>query len=777
MSLIEDFATAQILAPHSRFRFVDKPYFSYSDFPWNSGVLAWNRNTDFIADHDGQYIYPAPVIVWHDQAVGYAVGYEDPDPAPSVGWEDFGNVPFTFRESQPEGFTEFHLQQTVANADVGQFEARAEVSCQGVTYLWSRRDQQAGRAADLTDRKYTTFRIGVGFGADRVLYSVRYVGRGEIKIAKSYDQGTTWEDLETLRQQGQFEAAFGQTGAGFDEASLPGGTSTFDEFDAPRDMNYLEFRLIAGRLMIWTGSNGPYVFDENRVDADGVPIVRIGQLTVKAYKFTALAFSAHPTKWKKSCVYDSPEIPIGFNNSDIAQPFVDAAGLVPPDWAATVYEMYPGSLDGPIATFRLALEGPTDGTFRGEDFADYCPAVRAVTLGWNRSIIYRPTAPLTAYADEISVAHEFNLETLQIESSGSLLFNNNRPRVIDGYSSNATWGEWLRDHGQVAADLYMSRTMPDGSIISPIQVFAGYGNNVGEVMAGPEGSSYTMGLVDRKIQLKNPRWDIPWLDGWNVFFAIAQLAQMGGVAKEDLGFAGYVPDQPFGVGTDLGAPDRPNAYYLPVGDAGSVLTRFSGANLWEIMSKICYSIGYMLFFDATGILQMAKFKMPAGTKRRFYESDHESTAQPFGGYEGCKSVSVAKDMGEVRNQSMLIGMRAFTKYEPIVYKLEDEDSIYDASVFNHLGYRNPSVWMDSQFSDEAFAFEAATELFRFVRSPGYSVSLVTWLQCDIFPLDMIQVQSRKLGTYDIRMMVTGVRHTVNKNGGMSMIRARYIPEF
>ena len=140
------------------------------------------------------------------------------------------------------------------------------------------------------------------------------------------------------------------------------------------------------------------------------------------------------------------------------------------------------------------------------------------------------------------------------------------------------------------------------------------------------------------------------------------------------------------------------------------------------------------------------------------------------------NVRMNKDMGEVRNTSIVIGVGVFTpRYDPIVYKFSDTDSVYNPLAYNHLGYENAAVWMDSQFADPYFAFSAARDMYYFLRTPGLSVTLTTWLQPDIFPLDMIMVQSPKIGTYGIRMMVTDVVHTVNKERGRSTISARFIP--
>lgn len=342
MALVRDTARATMAAPHTRFKFVKEPFYTHTDYPWQNGVLAWRQNVDFIVDYDGQYVYPSPVYVYHDQYDGYGASGDNP----LVGWEDTGTIPFGFTVNQPHGFYEFNEYISEGSSpEDGYFEATAEVACMGVFFLWNRTEPQVSDLVNPDIEQFTTFRIGVGWGDDRVLYSIRYVGRGEIKVAKSYDLGATWEELEDLRQKGEYGATFGIPNLQFDGVS--GDVPIYNNADL-REFNYLEVRLIAGRLMVWPGSGAPYVFDELRFNADGQPIVTINQLQVKAYRFLEFRMSGHPLKWKTECIYDSPEIPTGFYSESIDQPYVDAAGVVPAGWFANVYESYAGSLMGQL---------------------------------------------------------------------------------------------------------------------------------------------------------------------------------------------------------------------------------------------------------------------------------------------------------------------------------------------------------------------------------------------------------------------------------------------
>jgi hypothetical protein len=61
------------------------------------------------------------------------------------------------------------------------------------------------------------------------------------------------------------------------------------------------------------------------------------------------------------------------------------------------------------------------------------------------------------------------------------------------------------------------------------------------------------------------------------------------------------------------------------------------------------------------------------------------------------------------------------------------------------------------------------------RLPGLSIEFETWLQPDIFPLDVIVFDSVRLGVTSVRLMVTSVAHQVNKSFASSAIVGRLVP--
>ena len=128
-------------------------------------------------------------------------------------------------------------------------------------------------------------------------------------------------------------------------------------------------------------------------------------------------------------------------------------------------------------------------------------------------------------------------------------------------------------------------------------------------------------------------------------------------------------------------------------------------------------------------------------------------------------------------ETIVAGIDAFgPRWDPIVYRQEEEGIVHDPNAYNHLGYRAPFAWISSQFSGDAYAYRASVELMNYLRNPDLTIRLTSWLQPDLFPMDVIRFQSRRAGTAWLRLVVTGVRHAITPNIGRTAIRAQFIPE-
>jgi len=749
MRIQEDFSV-RFTGTRGLFPLQRTPFFVFTDFPWQTGVANAGMAEHVVFDFNLQAVYAAPYFVPHHQTLpGYGYGETQLD-LPYVVWTNNGGLAPQFRTNNPLGFLEVAVS-SANGRDV--LDMAAAGACQGVTFLWSRADIDEG-AGDPISQRFMTFRVGVGTGEDELLYSVRFEGVNTIRLATK-EYGGQWVDREVIASSSDVWKA-GALGNNLD--------------DAPLEMNVIEFRLIAGRMAIRIGcQDQASYFEEARCDALGNPLWQINSITIRARGFKALACSAHPMKWRSAVEWTSAESPIGFSSNSFGVPFADPAGPVPEgcDFYVDLDRSY---LAGPMVYYTASLVSAVSGTYRDVDYSDWTGAVRAVEWVYYGETSYNPEAGHIVQPEWIEIEHTFVPDSLEVVASARLGFNNSKKQLLPfGYFG--TWGQWLRDHGQVGLEIWGRRTVAEG-IYGPLELqFTGYGNTQGSAggQAGVNGA--VIACQGRRRQLKSPRWALPWMDGWNVFYAVAFLAQLGGVPISNMRFASLVPSVPFGEGSDLGDGHGNPAYYLPVGDAGSALSRPTSSDLWDLMVRIAASIGYMLFFDAAGYLVFDKFLPPRGIKRYFYESDVEA-----GGPQGCWSIESLKDMDEVRSDAILIGVDAFSpRWDPIVVKFTDQGVVDDERAFNHLGYPNPAAWIDSLFAESGFAWDAGLAMFSALRMPGYGVTFTTWYQPDIFPLDGVMVQSDKAGCSGVRMMVVQVQHRATKELTISKITARFIP--
>lgn len=532
----------------------------------------------------------------------------------------------------------------------------------------------------------------------------------------------------------------------------------------------IDFEVMSGKLIISIPaySSVPIIVpldNTNNTSTTGRTLTSEQALHAVWVNSTATTYTQNSTSWldylrltlwirkyKTPGVWESADHQLGFAPLNNPSFTYDYGGALPASTsvAATLIE--------PVtAKYQLTLSGTTTNTLDGQTYCDFTPTVRAVNFSYAMLSRQYWGIPTIIQPEQLSIKHNFDYNSLQIHSNASLTFNNNRGQ-FSSFFNNA---------GQNAVDIGI-----ESSHIMPgiqMQAFSGIGNRVSS-MRGAHGSSmFTMECFDRSCQLENPRWALPWMDGWNEFYAQYYLSQLGGIHPDQMGYAAYIPADPFNV--DLGDEYGNPAWYLPVGTAGTALTRFSGVNLWEIKSRLAFAAGKMLYFDAYGREQYRKFLGPATfVKRTFFEDD--SSGYPL----GCHTLSLHRSLEDVRNQVTVVGVDAFGPlWNPIVSHYSDDASINDPNAFNHIGYSQPIVWADSMFANSAFAEAAAQRLISFLRLPTLHVHFTTWLNPDIYPLDTIGVDAPRFGIAGLRFMVVSVSHHLDEGSfGSTSITARWM---
>ncbi len=608
--------------------------------------------------------------------------------------------------------------------------------------------------------------VVIGDGDDQVRYRVKTTTRFDFIIERNETTvETDWLEIGRV--------------PGADSAKNNGGQST--SFSGPL---LIEFRLICGRLSVRIGDlTTPFYFEESRIGVDGALITKIWRAEVEAESVGWFGFYFRPLCFYAEAALDSDEFQTGFFSTNIGDPVVEPAQELDPLWEVYV-DGDNSALTGPTCDYRLKFAYPESGTYRGAKWTYEVAPIRAVHLSWIPVLDQGLTLPAIAGPRDVEVSHVFNLDSLTIRSKAVLGFDAQGVKEMPTGEAS-TYGEWAINQGLVAVEIGMGRNTPavwgsPGEGYAANTVFTGYGKTKDIIQGqGANNWRYEMHCDDRFIQLDTQRWALPWMDGWNQFYAAMYICQLHGISPNEMIFRDFVPNEPFGPGSDLGSPEGLPAYYLPVGDQGSELTRFSTAKGIDVLAKWGKNIGYIQYFNALGGYNFHKFILPQGVKRSFFESDVESSwYQPDGGLEGMWDVTVEVDRLEVRSEAILVGLSAFApKYKPIVYRQSDEGVVFDPLAFNHLGFRNPSAVMDSQFANDYYAWRASVALLFFLRYPALSVSWTTWLQPDLFPGDVVMLQSRRTGTKWIRMMITSIVNKTSIDGlPYSKISASFVPD-
>lgn len=450
--------------------------------------------------------------------------------------------------------------------------------------------------------------------------------------------------------------------------------------------------------------------------------------------------------------WESAEHQLGFNPMNNPSFALDCGTILPSGTSATVT-----LIDPVTAKYALTLTGSTaTGTLNGVDFCDFSPTARAITYSYAPIYSHHISLPQAAEPQRLHISHRFDYNSLQIRSHTSLEFNNNLGQCASIF----------REMGQKSCEINLFSTHFSNGL--PFRQFTGIVGRKASIEGAAGSSTYTMEGTDRSVQVDNPRWDLPWSDGWNEMYFQAFLSTLAGIHPSDLAYLPYIPNSPFNI--DLGDETGSPAWFLPVGAAGTALTRFSGVSLWQIKSKLAQAVGKMLFYDIYGKEQYLKFQGASfGVKRSYFEDDAYG---PF----GIQHIVAGKSLEDVRNQITVVGIDAFGPlWSPIVSHQVDQQSLNNPAAFNHIGYSQPFVWADNLFANLGFASEAAARMINFLRLPSIHVSFTTHLNPDLYPLDTITIQCPRVGISGFRMMVVGVDHLIHDGTlGETMITARWM---
>jgi hypothetical protein len=397
--------------------------------------------------------------------------------------------------------------------------------------------------------------------------------------------------------------------------------------------------------------------------------------------------------------------------------------------------------------YDLAIDNTAAGQYAGQDYADHTALVTRVTSKVDPIFQSFPSAPRAIIPKDILLQLTFNPNSMSVGV--------NFVATLDNFH-----GQWAGQSADIAVGLSLGLANPSTAYF---QQFTGMCERY--EFSKPAANRATMALVGKGLMrfLQVPNFSPPVMDFWNHYYAISELAQLGGFTPSQMAFSALVPSDPYSA-----APGDPNPYFLPAGFGGRPWTPRGTENIIQgLMDYIRRPTGYLLYVDAFGYLRYEKWIPPSLVAPKAHY-----TPSPTG-FDGSNlseywNFRLVRDNSELRNQLLLIGIDPYDpRWSLIITRLEDTASIYAAPGFeplNYKGYKDPFVWSDSRFANRAFAVQAALNIFEIIRLPGIDVSFDCWLQPNLYPMDVIYVDDPFSGATGIPFYVMSVTHRYGYQG-------------
>lgn len=780
MGKITHNAAVYMWPTHALFTYRKIPQYSAVWYPWEFGDGTLIQNENVITNYDKQYMTMAPLRVPHNSFLtpGTDAGYDTQQGEmtsaggyntglPNITWVQDANTGVNYYPTWG-GQTDRCLginayAPDYASGDTNSFALHSDIGDHhgAIVSLWIKPQPDALLASG-----------SQGGTSSRTLPTDLYVG-------VQFDTGTQWRIISKTNWDYQIQLWNGSDWLNI--ITIP-RTTTPDSGPGYNGGNQepvmtVEFRLVAGRFGIRVNDMAhEFTFLPDYNGSTGAAnSIYITTLFAGADGIQNATLYGEPIKWNNEGSSTSTIQSSQFSSmtiSDVRPQDSEGSSLAfthTLDTSST--DPYTGnpytSTDGPDLRYKIDIAGPTDGTYLGNAYSDLTAVIRGYELNYDGEDFSDPAAVTQILPEKITVSHVFDPGALTIHSTAKLEFNN-----FDG-----SWGNFMLTTGQVAIQIY-AQVFDDGTLISSNLIFTGYGHRRGVVESSQGGSTFTMMCSDRLCQLQSPRWDLPRMDAWNQFYAAGYLMQQGGISPDDFAFNYLVPSDPFGdLGDQFGNP----APFLGIGDSGSLVNRYANGELFDLLIKQANPIGYMMFADVGGGMHFEKFQLTSGIKTVFFDSDLEADEAGYGP-NGLMQSIITKDQTQIRSDSIVIGINSFSPYwNPIIERRPTDPGtnpiVYSEFAYNHLGYSNPSVWVDGIFANEAFASNTADFMNTVYSLPGLNAALPTmWLQPDVFPLDTVVYDGDRIpGLSGIPLMVTEVEHVITVGRATSTISAKYVP--
>ncbi len=589
---------------------------------------------------------------------------------------------------------------------------------------------------------------------DEKLYSLKISSAEYGQFRVSEDDGATWKVTSSAVKIGS------------------GMTDTMGSKPPDRGQNPLafEFLVLNDQLQVKIGSQQVPLSFPIRLVNDGYP--EITKVIVDAKCFTQFSCEVHPLKFATQGLMLSNPLSIGFSPSNT--PYYRIAGLTSivtvasgeewevafPDGSALIVDQAGLDTDAD-QQYLLTIANPEEGVYSDIPYAAKTAAATCVHLIVDGIWAVVPTTPRNVVPKEIRETIRLDMNRLTIDQSLAFTLNN-------------IYGQWRGQSGNIVVGLSLGYAQPSSAYFPRFTglcgryEFARPASNVGTVTFRCQ--SFMKQLADGR------NYSPPVMDGWNHYYAVAFLAQMAGISLQQMAFTAMIPSDPYSSsGWD------PDPFFLPLGDGMRTWTpRNCEHTILELIDYVRGPAGFMLFFDAQGYMRYEKWLpfAPGTHVRIFTEGPTGADGENLTEYFNLRLVS---DIEEVRNQVLLVGVDQFNLAWPILpFALQDDASIYafpGSEPLNYIGYKKTFTWVGTRFANQAYAAFAAERLLELLRVPGIEVTFETWLQPDIYPMDVIYIFESKSGTEGVPFYVIETENTWAYEGQKQVARTTITGKF
>lgn len=496
-----------------------------------------------------------------------------------------------------------------------------------------------------------------------------------------------------------------------------------------------------GAVVINIGQgDGTLVFRMDGVGLPGGPLTIAGENGVTRIQYQPMRFI--PTGSIESAVRDQ-----GSALVTTPQWVIDGATTTNSTYSLEIFVLNYSS-----SAYTLTLDASN--SIDSSGLARETPIVRSVDIFW----------PGVVYNDMVTHQNYMNVKRVEGESLvfdlATLTYMQSATVVCDNHD-----GQWTGASG------YRAGYLEAGINGNNYARITGWVSEINQFRNDPTRETrFTLlgkehWLQRRPVGIKGP------YDGWDIYAAIRDLAQTGGVTDD------WLINLPY----TLGGRNAPSDYYhLPVGTglSGALFQFDPRTKIWDAMQQLARKVRGYIGFDVYGYLQFYRWSPNAlgGYTQAFDVVPLEYNGQLL--YNQLKNaLNVKVNLQDIRSSVTLGSIDPFT-WQPIFAHYQNDDIVTDIDNPAFLGNEDIEIEISNLLFDPGMQNLTLAALAAQTSLPGLSVYLDGYYQPAVVPLDIITVNEGNAlgGLYPFYVLGMNSSYGINQRGhfGATQLSGRWL---